>query len=251
MPLRDLFHRPLSEVHEWEALHTQWGGCIAADLNRRLPKRFLASSPTHLGPFVSADVAERELLAGNSPSQANGPHGPPTGNGGIAVAAEPEVYAPATDLSMPATFPDEYTVEIRDTTRGSRVIAVIELVSPANKKEADAREQFAAKCMSYLGKGIGLVVIDTVTERLWNLHNEFIRLANYEDKFLMAGDPPIYVTAYRPVHRDKKDLIDLWTWPLVVGTALPVVPLALKGYGCVRLELETTYLEACERNRIE
>jgi hypothetical protein len=34
MPLHDLFHRPLSEIHEWEALHTQWGSCIAADLNR-------------------------------------------------------------------------------------------------------------------------------------------------------------------------------------------------------------------------
>ncbi len=243
MPLYDLFHRPLSEIHGWEGLHTQWSSCITADLNRRLPKRFLATAPLHLGPFVSADVAEQELVSINH--QLNGT------SGGVAVAAEPEVYAPpATELSMPVTFPDEYLIEVRDTTRGSRVIAVIELVSPANKKQAGAREQFAAKCMSYLNKGIGLVVIDTVTERYWNLHNEFIRLANHDEKFLMPDGQWIYVTAYRPVHRNKEDLVDLWLWPLTLGAALPAVPLALKGYGCVRLDLEATYAEACERNRI-
>jgi hypothetical protein len=97
---------------------------------------------------------------------------------------------------------------------------------------------------------LGLVTIDIVTERRWNLHNELIRLAEHDDKFRMADDPWTYATAYRPVCRNKKDLIDLWLWPLKVGEPLPVVPLALKGYGCVRLDLEATYREACERLRI-
>jgi hypothetical protein len=32
--------------------------------------------------------------------------------------------------------------------------------------------------------------------------------------------------------------------------ALAGVPLVLKGYGCVRLDLEATYMEACARLRI-
>ena len=245
MPLYDLFHRPLTDNYQWQSLHTQWSGTITADLNRRLPKRFLAAAPISLGPFISADIAEQELLS--STPEVNGR----ADAGGVAVATEPDVYAPpATELSLPVTFPDEYLIEVRDTSRGSRVVAVVELVSPANKKEADARERFAAKCMSYLNKGIGLVVVDTVTERHWNLHNEFVDLANYDDKFLMPDGESIYATAYRPVHRNDEDLIDLWWWSLAVGSALPVVPLALKGYGCVRLDLEATYAEACAQLRI-
>ena len=248
MPLYDLFHRPLSDVYQWQSLHTQWSGTITADLNRRLPKRFLAAAPTSLGPFISADIAEQELLS--SEPEVAGRLGAAAPAGGVAVAAEPEVYTPpATELSLPITFPDEYLIEVRDTSRGSRVVAVVELVSPANK-EADARERFAAKCMSYLSKGIGLVVVDTVTERHGNLHNEFVNLANADDKFLMPDGEWIYATAYRPVHRNDEDMVDLWLWPLTVGAGLPVVPLALKGYGCVRLDLEATYAEACAQLRI-
>ncbi|MBP3957237.1 DUF4058 family protein [Gemmata sp. G18] len=247
MPLLDHFHGPIAKAHEWETFHTRWGVALADDLNRRLPRRFLASAPMRLGPSVAADVAEREWL-----SESHETHGGESATGnGVALVTEVEVYAPpAPELVMPTTFPDEYRVEVRDTLKASRVIAVIELVSESNKKEANEREQFAAKCLSYLGKGIGLVVIDIVTSRHWNLHNELVRLAEHDDKFLMPDDPWIYATAYRPVRRNKEDLIDLWTWPLVVGTALPAVPLALKGYGCVRLDLEATYTEACARLRI-
>jgi hypothetical protein len=151
---------------------------------------------------------------------------------------------------MSADFPTEIKVEVRDVTHAYRVVAVVELISPSNKKEESEREQFAAKCLSYLGKGIGLVVIDVVTERHWNLHNELVRIGKKGDKFLMPDDPWLCAAAYRPVHRNKEDLIDLWLWPLKVGEALPAVPLALKGYGCVRLDLEATYAEACTRFRI-
>ncbi|MBA4064474.1 MAG: hypothetical protein C0501_12320 [Isosphaera sp.] len=247
MPLYDHFHGDLGR-RPWESFHSQWAGCIAADLNRRLPKRFVADAPMHLGMGVAADVAEYEKRAAPGPK-----NGAPAGGsgGGVAVATEPEIYAPPEPmLSMPAEFPTEIKVEVRDATRAYRVVGVVELVSPGNKKEEDERERFAAKCWAYLGKGIGLVVIDIVTERHWNLHNEFVRLAAHDDKFLMPGDPYLYTAAYRPVHRKKEDLIDLWTWPLAVGAALPAVPLALKGFGCVRLDLEATYAEACERSRI-
>jgi hypothetical protein len=250
MPLYDHFHRPLSETHQWVSFHTQWGSCIAANLNRRLPKRFLAEAPFSLGLFASADVAEVD----QSPKGGNGPASglvPAGAGGGVGVAVEPVLYTPPeTDLTMAADFPEDILVEIRDLHRARQVLAVVELVSPGNKDDEEARESFAGKCLSYLAKGIGLVVIDIVSDRLANLHNVLARLAKQDAKLRMAGDPPLYATAYRPAHRNKEDLIDLWTWPLAVGSPLPAVPLALKGFGCVRLDLEATYAEACERSRI-
>jgi hypothetical protein len=251
MPLYDHFHRPILDFHDWESFHTQWGGCIAADLNRRLPKRFLASAPQHLGPYVSADVAEKELLHDDDGESQNGTPDSLNQSGGLAVALEKIVYTPPTTaLSMPVAFPEEYRVEVRDTVRASRILAVIELVSPGNKDDSESREVFAGKCLSYLAKGIGLVVVDIVTSRLANLHNGMVKLAKRDAKFEMADDPPTYASAYRPVHRNKEDAVDLWTWKLAIGSVLPTVPLALKEFGTVPLNLETTYMEACLRSRI-
>jgi hypothetical protein len=247
MPLYDHFHGPLAR-RAWESFHARWSVSIADDLNRRLPKRFLAEAPMSLGSSVSADVAEYEDPRNGHPAGLE-TNGTPGNGGGIALATE--TYAPpVVGLQMPGSFPTEIKVEVRDIDANYRLLGVVELVSPGNKKEAGERERFAAKCWSYLGTGIGLVVIDIVSERHWNLHNVLVRLAEKDAKFLMPDDPYLYVTAYRPVHRKKEDLIDLWTWPLTIGSALPAVPLALKGYGCVRLDLEATYNEACERLRI-
>jgi hypothetical protein len=254
MPLLDHFHGPVGR-RPWQSFHANWAGCIAADLNRRLPKRFVADAPVYLGSKASADVAEYE--PGGDNGSRHETIGGDRGGGAVAtesatqVLTEVENYEPPeTDLAMPASFPTEIRVEIRDVGDDYKVLAVIELVSPSNKKEEDEREQFVAKCLSYLGKGIGLVVVDIVTERHRNLHNELVRIAKHGDKFLMPDDQWLYVTAYRPVHRKQEDLIDLWRWPLAIGATLPTVPLALKGYGCVRLDLESTYAEACERLRI-
>lgn len=241
MPLYDHFHGPIAR-RPWQSFHSQWAGAISADLNRRLPKGFVADGPMYLGRSVAADVVEYEQSNGNGHDAGNG-------GGRTAVAVMAATYAPpATALSMPAHFPDEFKVEVRDVEDDYRVLAVVELVSESNK-EADGREQFAAKCLSYLGKGIGLVVIDIVTASHFNLHNELVRIAGHDDAFLMPDDVWIYVTAYRPVRRKKTDLIDLWPWPLAVGAALPAVPLALRSYGCVRLDLEASYAEACARTR--
>ena len=248
MPLLDHFRGPLGR-RAWQSFHARWSVAIADDLNRRLPRRFVADAPMSPGSYMAADVVEYEELreVGHAPGLTG--NGTPENGGAVALATE--TYAPPeTDLVMSATFDVHLKVEIRDTTDDYRVLAVVELVSPSNKKESGERARFVGKCLSYLDEGIGLVVIDIVTERRWNLHNELIRRTEKEANLLMAGDPYLYVTAYRPTHRKEEDLIDMWLWPLTLGAALPAVPLALKGYGCVRLDLEATYAEACERLRI-
>jgi hypothetical protein len=129
-------------------------------------------------------------------------------------------------------------------------VAVFELASPRYKDRPEARRQFAAKSASYLQRGIGLVVADIVTRHQPNLHNEFIRLFGATDDLLMPGHPPLYAVAYCPTRRDERNWIDLYPHPLALGGELPLVPLALKGFGCVRLDLNATYAEACERSRI-
>ena len=71
-------------------------------------------------------------------------------------------------------FPDDIEVQVRDELFDARVVAVVELVSPGNKDRPENRLAFSDKCAAYLQRGIGLITLDIVTTRHFNLHNELI-----------------------------------------------------------------------------
>ena len=83
---------------------------------------------------------------------------------------------PAPAHVIPAIFPDAFEVRIFSTMAGQTLVAAIELISPGNKDRAEQRQAFATKCASYLQQGVSLIIIDIVTNRRANLHNEIIRL---------------------------------------------------------------------------
>jgi hypothetical protein len=238
MPLLDHFHEPLDPRADWQSFHNRWANAIADGLDRILPRRYFARVQANLGRQVEADVAEFESAPGQ---ETNG------SPGGVAV----QPYAPpAVRTVLPAVFPDDTEVQVCDTDRGARLAAVVELVSPANKDRADHRRAFAVKCAAYLQRGIGLVMVDTVTSRRFNLHAELVRLLGAGEAGVTPEEPLLYATAYRPVHRDGRNEIDVWDEALAVGGALPTLPLALRGDGNVPLDLEASYTEARQRSRL-
>jgi uncharacterized protein DUF4058 len=242
MPLLDHFHDPVFSSHPWESFHAAWAAEIMAWLNQRLPRRYFATMYTHLGLEIAADVAEFELDPSPDDDLPNG-----SGNGGVAV----EIWAPPkTALAMPAVYPDDLEVRVHDAERDRKVVAVVELVSPGNKDRPETRRAFAAKCAAYLQHGIGVVTVDIVTSRHFNVHNELVRLLGLREPFLMAEEVALYAVAYRPARRGDVDQIDLWQIPLAVGGALPLLPLALRGRRAVPLDLEATYTETRLRSRL-
>jgi hypothetical protein len=165
-----------------------------------------------------------------------------SGNGGVAVAAW---APPRTTLVMPALFPDELEVQVFATEGGLTLVGAVEMVSPGNKDRPATRQAFAIKCANYLQQGIGLVIVDVVSERLANLHDELIELLNQSESFRFPGGGPLYAVSYRPMRREPGgDQIEIWPSALTVGEALPRVPLALRGGPTLPLDLETTYMEA-------
>lgn len=238
MPLLDHFHPPLVTEDSWESFHTYWAVSLGDYLNRLLPRRYRALVQTHLGSQVEADVAEFEHAA---ESLGNG------SDGGVAL----KTYAPpAVALTIPAVYPDDMEVQVVDSLGHSRLAAVIELVSPGNKDRPEKRRAFATRCAAYLERGIGLVVIDTVTVHRFHLHNELMRLLNLGAPFLLPEEQFLSAGAYRPARREQRNEIDVWPAALTVGGVLPLAPLALRGAAAVPLDLEATYTRACERSRL-
>jgi 3-isopropylmalate/(R)-2-methylmalate dehydratase large subunit len=60
----------------------------------------------------------------------------------------------------------------------SPATAAVELRSPRNKDRPESRRAFGAKSAAYLQRGIGLITVDIVSSRQFNLHNELIQERN-------------------------------------------------------------------------
>jgi hypothetical protein len=162
-----------------------------------------------------------------------------------------QTYAPpAATGAFSAVFPDEAEVRVADTEDSDRLVAVIELVSPANKHDPAARRAFAGKCAAYLAQGVGLLIVDPVLNKPYNLHDELIHLLRRSEVLRMPPGTSIYATAYRPIRREDANQIDFWSVALAVGESLPTLPLALKGWGCIPIDLEATYMETRRHSRL-
>jgi hypothetical protein len=130
------------------------------------------------------------------------------------------------------------------------LVAAIELISPGNKDRASERKAFATKCASYLYQGISVIIVDIVTNRRANLHNEILELMDGADSLRLSPESSLYAVAYRPLRRGKEDIIDVWRSPLALGRALPILPLGLRADLAVPVDFEETYAEACLRKRL-
>jgi len=239
MPLLDHFHPPLYPRRHWESFHAAWSVGLADALNERwLPEGYFAEVQTHANARVEIDVATYR----DEP--------PPTkANGAAALALTTPVWSPpAPAVTLPIVFPDTFEVRLFSADRGAALVAAIEIISPANKDRAEARRAFAVKCASYLVQGISLIIIDIVTSRQANLHQEIIGVLNLAEPPAPAG--PLYAVAYRPVLRQEREEVDIWPGAVAVGANLPTLPLRLAGDQFMPIDFEATYLDTCRRQRL-
>jgi hypothetical protein len=166
------------------------------------------------------------------------------GNGGVATA----VWSPPQpSVAVETTLPDydEYEVRIYDAKRGRRLVAAIEIVSPANKDRPEHRNVFVAKCATLLQKGVAVSIVDLVTVRRFNLYAELLALIGHSDPTLGAEPPNIYAASCRWVEKGKRKLLQAWSHVLAVGRPLPILPLWLTEDLVVPLDLEQSYEQAC------
>jgi len=251
MPLRDHFRNPLKDYCPWSSVHSMWAGTMVQRLNGdRLSEKFIAQAASHFGAQLEADIATLEHSERGSLFEDVNGH-----DGGVATATKTEVYSPpAAILSATVEFddPDLFEVKIYRGSGGWELVAVIELVSEANKDREDHRRAFAVKCASYLQKGISVVVIDTVTTYSANLHNELCELIDSGQSLRWSPPSGLSVVVYRSnrIATTGGIRLNVWSYPLTLRSPLPTVPLWLAYDLAVPLELELTYEAACKSLRI-
>jgi Protein of unknown function (DUF4058) len=243
--LLDHFRAPLYPMRKWEGLHAVWATSIMASLNELLPREYFAEASVHVGSRVEVDVGTFEWTGRRVDSQAESePNG-----GGTALAVERATWvAPPPQGILDAVYPDSVEVLVYADEGGAILAAAVELVSPGNKDRPEFRKAFVAKCASYLQQGVGVVIVDIVTVRHANLHDELAEFLGGNDDLRMGKG--LYTSAYRPVRRKDTEHHDVWMAELFLGSPLPTMPLALRRGPTLPLDLDAPYREACRRARI-
>jgi hypothetical protein len=226
MPLLDHFHPPLSERRHWHSFLNSWATYLSSQLNTLLPAGYFAEANVQFG--VEIDVAAFEE----------------PGGAGAAPA-----WVPPPPVSHPFEMAGVVVeVGIFSRSGGPQLAGAVELVSPANKDRPLHRDAFVSKCVTYLQAGVGLVVVDVVTERPADLHRELLVRLGVADP---GPGPALSGSAFRPVEREGKRWLDVWREPIAVGQPLPTLPLWLRGGLCLPVELEATYERTCIEQRIQ
>ena len=235
MPLRDHFRPPLDNERHWEAMHATWPVMIVLGLRRKLPHGYFAEPRVHWGRSAEIDVVtfEKEGVDALPASE---------GNGGVATA----VWAPPRPTLVVATdlpAQDVYEVQVYDARRGARLVAAVEIVSPANKDRPESRRAFVAKCAGLLRERVSVVIVDIVTTRTPNLYTELLALTGQSDPKL--GSEPLYAAACRVTKQGDDWQLEAWAQTLSLGQTLPTMPLWLADDFAIPLELEKSYEESC------
>ena len=229
MALLDHFHPPLSERRHWHAFHNSWATYLSSQLNARLPQGYFAEANVQFG--IEIDVAAFE-----EPSPR-----PSIENRLNWIASEPKFSAPVS------WSPTVVEVGIFSRSGGPILAGAIELVSPANKDRPAHRDALISKCASYLQAGVGVVLVDVVTERVCDFHGELLERVGIPGT---KSPTPLYASAYRTIERDEKSNLDIWYESLAIGQPLPTMPLWLRGGLCMPVELNETYERTCTEQRL-
>jgi hypothetical protein len=131
------------------------------------------------------------------------------------------------------------TLAVR-TASNHRILALIEIVSPANKDRASSVSEFADKAQSALRQGIHLLLVDLLPPGQFDPQgmNAVIWEAYGSDseEGALPADKPLMLASYVTTA-----LPEAYLESVAVGDVLPGMPLFLDRDGYVNVPLEMTY----------
>ena len=229
MPVHDWTRVTAGTFHDF---HMSWIIHLKETLNGGLlPDGYFALAEQH-----AQDVLPDVLTLSASSGGQNGDEG-----GGVALAEAPPKVAVPIRLSESAAYREERKTLVIRHRSGRRIVALIEIVSPANKDRDKTVERFVRKAESALRQDIHLLVIDLLPAGPWDPGdiNAAIWDAVGGEEFQSPAGKPLTIAAYLA---DRQP--ELFAEPLAVGDPLPEMPLFLDGDRYVNVPLESTYMAA-------
>ena len=229
MPLHDW-----SRLPNWSGVHLLWIGEILRWVKPRLPEGYRA----YVGswPLIAVEAPERQAdlqVRKLNPITSNGVS--PIGQK-QSTPMEPDAEVVVTTLeSVEASVIVEH---------GGRMVATVELVSPANKDRPLRRVDYTARYAGYLRQGVHLLLVDVIPlPRGFSFADAILEQFDIRDQPICPA-PFAYAFRVGESAATGGNLLALWRRPLQVGQPLATLPLPLNVHEEVMLDLEATYIRA-------
>jgi hypothetical protein len=225
MPLHDW-----TDLANWETVHGTWIVELHRWLKPRLPPGFRSTLATVPSLMIAPVPVHPDVSVRRHPE----PPDPAASSAGDLLDVAPDERV---TLAMPDA---ERAVHVY---HGGNLVAVLELIWPANKDRPDKRRRTTDRYVGYLLNGIHLMVIDVHPRpQGFSLADDLAAVLEHAT----APLPPPFAVSYRVGELDTKSGLDLEVWrrPLTVGQPLPILPLPLTRDLAVRVDLEGTYVRA-------
>ena len=196
---------PYLEQH-WRDVHTHLIAYACDALNAGLPNDLVARSEERIA-VQAGDQPLQVIYPDVNVKENAGVYTPSSGTAGLAVA-EPVV------MEVPGEVATERFIQIHDAA-GSRVITVIEFLSPSNKRGAGL-EDYQQKRSQLLEGGVHLVEID------------LIRAGDWRTMVRPGVVPASLQTAYRVITRRANWRRRIEYFPISLRQRLPIIPIPLR-----------------------
>ena len=227
-------------VHDWSkvdagtfhAFHTAWITHLSEALNGGvLPSGYYALPEQHVGRFII------DVLTLQAPTPILPPA--PTDEEGVAVVERQAKVRHKLSASS-ATRGVHRTLTIRHVG-GNRIVALVEIVSPANKDRKSHVEEFIDKAEIALFHGISVLLVDLFPPGQHDPHGMHGALWErfVDQPYLIPAAEPLTLASYV-----AEPCPDAYVEPLAVGSPLADMPLFLNPDRYVNVPLETTYMAA-------
>ena len=237
----------MATVHDWTLVdagifhdfHTVWTVHLRTALNRILPRGYYALAEQHAG----AAVADVLTLHGDSAPIGRDDPEPPTEGGTLVAEKPPRVRQRQTLESTAAAR--RRSIAIRHVS-GDRLIALLEIVSPANKDRLSHVQEFAKKVRSALELGVHLLVIDLFSPGRHDprgMHGAILDLLGRSDvvrDYSVPEEEPLTLASYAAGVPN----IEIYLEHLAVGAAILDMPLFLSEERYIDAPLNVTYESA-------
>ncbi len=224
-------------IHDWtrieagifHSFHVTWIGEINKALNSGLlPGEYYALAEQHAG-FGIADVLTLHKGQQESDSSAGG---------GLAIATAPPRVSRHETIEQ-ATRSLRRTLTVRHVS-DDRLVALLEIISPANKDRRQSVDDFVAKACDALDAGVHLLMIDLFPPGASDpdgLHAAIIRrLQRSDEVYDLPTDKPLTFASYA-----AGEPIEVYLENLAVGSPVPDMPLFLTSDRYVTAPLRSTY----------
>lgn len=234
-------------AHDWtrveagifHAFHVAWIPEIQRALNAGLlPEGYYALAEQHSGCAI-ADVLTLHTGPTIDGTQPLTPE-----SAGIAVADAPPRVRRVRTIEPASFLLRRRTLAIRHVS-GHRLVALLEIVSPANKDRASHVEDFTSKVLASLDAGVHILLVDLFPPGVHDpqgIHGVIHqRLEQTDEPYDLLSNEPLTLAAYATGPK-----IELYVEHLAVGAPLPEMPLFLRPDRYFNVPLEATYRAAYE-----